>query len=145
MSASRIEWTEVTWNPVTGCTKISAGCQNCYAERMARRLQAMGQPNYRRGFEVATHEHMLDRPLTWSRPCMVFVNSMGDLFHEAVPREFVERVFETMEMADWHEFQVLTKRADRLAEIAPDLPWPDNVWAGVTVESAEVVGRIDAL
>ena len=99
MSASRIEWTEVTWNPVTGCSKISAGCANCYAERMARRLQAMGQPNFARGFQVTTHEEMLERPLSWARPSTVFVNSMSDLFHEDVPADFVSRVFATMDAA----------------------------------------------
>ena len=145
MSASRIEWTEVTWNPVTGCSKISAGCANCYAERMARRLQAMGQHNYARGFQVSTHEHMLERPLAWRRPCTVFVNSMSDLFHDAVPAEFIERVFGTMHAAHWHTFQVLTKRSGRLGTFAPGLPWPRNVWAGVSVESADYVYRIEDL
>jgi protein gp37 len=142
---SQIEWTESTWNPVTGCTKVSRGCANCYAERMARRLQAMGQANYRNGFRVTTHEHALDLPLGWRRPQTVFVNSMSDLFHEDVPLEFIRRVFDVMERADWHLFQVLTKRAERLAELAPLLPWPRNVWMGVTVESADYVGRIDHL
>ena len=145
MSASRIEWTEVTWNPVTGCSKISAGCANCSAERMARRLQAMGQPNYARGFQVTTHEGMVDRPLTWTRPSTVFVNSMGDLFHEDVPADFVERVFATMNAAPRHTFQVLTKRSGRLAALASVLPWPGNVWAGVSVEAADYVRRIDDL
>ena len=145
MSASRIEWTEVTWNPVTGCSRISAGCVNCYAERMARRLQAMGQPNYARGFQVATHEQMVDRPLARTRPSTVFVNSMGDLFHEDVPADFVARVFATMDAAHWHTFQVLTKRSGRLAALAAVLPWPGNVWAGVSVESGDYVRRIDDL
>jgi protein gp37 len=145
MSTSRIEWTEVTWNPVTGCSKISAGCANCYAERMARRLRAMGQSNYARGFEVTAHEHMLDRPLAWRRPCTVFVNSMSDLFHEAVPDEFIQRVFATMRAADWHQFQLLTKRSGRLRRLACHLEWPANVWAGVSVESADYVWRIDDL
>lgn len=145
MSASRIEWTEVTWNPVTGCSKISAGCANCYAERMARRLQAMGQPNYARGFQVTTHEEMLDRPLAWTRPSTVFVNSMSDLFHEDVPADFIARVFATMDAAQRHTFQVLTKRSGRLAALAPSLPWSNNVWAGVSVESADYVHRIDDL
>ena len=145
LSASRIEWTEVTWNPVTGCSKVSAGCANCYAERMARRLQAMGQPNYARGFQVATHEQMVDRPLAWTRPSTVFVNSMGDLFHEDVPADFVSRVFTTMDAAYRHTFQVLTKRSGRLAALAPVLPWPGNVWAGVSVEAADYVHRIDDL
>jgi len=145
LSASRIEWTEVTWNPVTGCSKISAGCANCYAERMARRLQAMGQPNYARGFRVTTHEGMLERPLAWTRPSTVFVNSMGDLFHEDVPTHFITRVFATMDAARRHTFQVLTKRSGRLATLAPVLPWPANVWAGVSVEAADYVHRIDDL
>jgi protein gp37 len=145
VSASRIEWTEVTWNPVTGCTKVSAGCANCYAERMARRLRAMGQPNYALGVEVATHEHMLERPLSWRRPCTIFVNSMSDLFHEAVPDEFIRKVFATMRAAEWHQFQVLTKRAERLAELAPTMHWPDNVWVGVSVESSDYAHRIDWL
>ena len=145
VSTSRIEWTEVTWNPVTGCSKVSAGCANCYAERMARRLQAMGQPNYVRGFQVATHEQMVERPLAWTRPSTVFVNSMGDLFHEAVPADFVARVFATMDAAHRHAFQVLTKRSGRLAALVPNLPWPSNVWAGVSVEAADYVHRIDDL
>lgn len=140
-SNSAIEWTEATWNPVTGCTKVSAGCANCYAERMARRLKAMGQPNYVDGFAVRTHEHMLELPLTWKRPQVVFVNSMSDLFHEAVPFEFIERVFAVMRRADWHTFQVLTKRSVRLRELAPFLDWPDNVWMGVSVEDARALRR----
>lgn len=145
MSTTTIEWTETTWNPVTGCSKISPGCQHCYAERMAKRLQAMGQPNYRDGFAVRAHEHMLRLPSSWSKPRMVFVNSMGDLFHEEVPVEFIKRVFHAMEETPRHTYQLLTKRADRLAEIAPLLDWPDNVWMGVTVEDNERVTRIDRL
>jgi protein gp37 len=145
VSTTTIEWTEVTWNPVTGCSKVSPGCLNCYAERMARRLQAMGQPNYRDGFAVRTHEHMLEVPLSWTRSRMVFVNSMGDLFHEEVAIDFIKRVFETMERTPWHTYQLLTKRAERLAEVAPLLPWPDNVWMGVTVEDNERLGRVDQL
>jgi protein gp37 len=142
---SAIEWTESTWNPVTGCTRISPGCAHCYAERMARRLQAMGQPNYKRGFQVTLHEQALDLPLRWKKPQMIFVNSMSDLFHEDVPVDFIRRVFAVMEEASWHRFQVLTKRSDRLAELATALPWPDNVWMGVTVENAELMPRIDHL
>ena len=144
-SQSRIEWTESTWNPVTGCTKISAGCAHCYAERMAKRLQAMGQPNYRGGFRLAMHEHVLGRPLRWRKPQRVFVSSMSDLFHEGVPLAFIQRVFDVMERARWHRFQVLTKRSGRLADLAPSLPWPDNVWMGVTVESRDYLFRIDEL
>lgn len=145
MRQSKIEWTESTWNPVTGCTKLSAGCLNCYAERMAKRLQAMGQPNYRHGFKVTCHPKALELPLTWKRPQMVFVNSMSDLFHEAVPVRFIERVFATMNQARWHCFQILTKRAERLKELAPSLEWPANIWMGVTVENTDCVKRIDAL
>lgn len=144
-NSSKIEWTQSTWNPVTGCTKISSGCAHCYAERMAKRLQAMGQPNYVRGFEVATHEGALELPLRWKRPQRIFVNSMSDLFHEQVPFEFIGRVFAVMEEASWHRFQVLTKRSTRLAKLAPLLPWPDNLWMGVTVESADFTFRIDDL
>jgi protein gp37 len=140
-----IEWTQTTWNPVTGCTKVSPGCANCYAERMARRLQAMGQANYANGFRVTTHEHMLTRPLEWRDGQRIFVNSMSDLFHKDVPTTFIRRVFDVMVRADQHVFQVLTKRSERLAELAPSLPWPDNVWAGVSVESAEYVCRMDDL
>ena len=142
---SAIEWTESTWNPVTGCTKISPGCAHCYAERMARRLKAMGQPNYARGFEVAVHEHALDLPLKWKKSQTIFVNSMSDLFHEDVPTEFIQRVFDVMNQADWHLYQVLTKRSDRLLDLSPLLPWAQNIWMGVTVESEDYVPRIDDL
>ena len=142
---SQIEWTESTWNPVTGCTKVSPGCAHCYAERMTRRLKAMGQPNYRNGFRVTTHEQALNLPLAWKKPQAVFVNSMSDLFHEDVPADFIRRVFDVMRQADQHIFQVLTKRSGRLAELAPLLPWPTNVWMGVTVESGDYVHRIDDL
>ena len=145
MAVSKIEWTEVTWNPVTGCTKLSEGCRNCYAERMARRLQAMGQESYRDGFRVACHESMLERPLSWRTPRVVFVNSMSDLFHEAVPIEFIERVFDVMARARQHTFQILTKRAERLAALAPRLEWPSNVWMGVTVEHETCRERIEHL
>lgn len=143
--ASKIEWTDETWNPVTGCTKISPGCKHCYAERMAARLQAMGQPNYRRGFALSLHPHALDLPLRWRKPQVIFVNSMSDLFHEDVPEEFIQRVFATMVRADWHRYQVLTKRAERLAELSPRLPWPGHVWMGVSVENADYAWRIDRL
>jgi protein gp37 len=145
MAATTIEWTEATWNPVTGCTKVSPGCQHCYAERMARRLQAMGQPHYARGFEVACHEDALLLPLRWKKPRRIFVNSMGDVFHSRVPEEFVRDVFEVMARADQHCFQLLTKRAARLAELARRLPWPSNVWVGVSVETADYLGRLDHL
>jgi protein gp37 len=142
---SSIEWTESSWNPVTGCTKVSAGCAHCYAERMAKRLQAMGQPNYVDGFGVRMHPKMLDVPLSWKKPQTIFVNSMGDLFHAQVTDSFIRRVFATMKAAHWHRFQVLTKRAERLAALAPTLDWPENVWMGATVESHDVVHRIDSL
>ena len=142
---SSIEWTESTWNPVTGCTKVSSGCAHCYAERMAFRLQAMGQANYKNGFRVTTHEHALALPLRWRKPQTIFVNSMSDLFHEDVPLDFIRRIFAVMEEAFWHRFQVLTKRSSRLAELAPILPWPENVWIGVTVENNDCTYRIDHL
>ena len=142
---SSIEWTEATWNPVTGCTKISDGCKNCYAERMAVRLQAMGNRNYKNGFRVTLQWHMLDLPLSWKKPKLVFVNSMSDLFHVKVPTDYIQRVFSVMERASHHTFQVLTKRADRLLQIASDLPWPANVWVGVSVENEKVAWRIDDL
>ncbi len=142
---SGIEWTEATWNPVTGCTKVSPGCKHCYAERMAARLQAMGQPNYARGFAVTLQPHMLELPLRWKKPQTVFVNSMSDLFHESVPLTYVRRVFEVMARAHWHRFQVLTKRAERLAALAPQLEWAPNIWMGVSVESDRYRGRIEQL
>lgn len=145
MGKSSIEWTESTWNPVTGCTKISQGCKHCYAERMAERLQAMGQANYRNGFRLTLQPQILELPLQWKRPQRIFVNSMSDLFHEAVPLEYIQCVFDVMRRADWHRFQVLTKRADRLVASDPCLEWPHNVWMGVSVESSDHVGRIDDL
>ena len=142
---SQIEWTESTWNPVTGCSKISPGCANCYAERMAKRLRAMGQPNYANGFKVTTHEHALRLPLGWKKPQVIFVNSMSDLFHREVSLGFIRKVFETMAAAHRHIFQVLTKRSERLRDIASKLPWPDNVWMGVSVETADYLPRIDDL
>lgn len=142
---SAIEWTESTWNPVTGCTKVSPGCLHCYAELMAKRLQAMGQRNYANGFAVTLHPHVLDLPLSWRKPRMVFVNSMSDLFHEAVPDGFIADVFAVMAEASQHTFQVLTKRSERLAEMAADLPWPPNVWMGATIETDVYVHRADHL
>src|SRR5436190_5886179 len=144
-SGSPIEWTESTWNPVTGCAKVSPGCKHCYAERMAERLQAMGQPNYRRGFKLTVQENALELPLKWKKPQRIFVNSMSDLFHKDVPADFIQRVFATMRQASWHRFQILTKRADRLAELSPSIDWPANVWMGVSVESTDYTWRIDHL
>jgi protein gp37 len=142
---SHIEWTEATWNPLTGCTKVSPGCAHCYAERLSLRLKAMGQPNYANGFQLTLHEHMLEVPLRWKKPQAIFVNSMSDLFHAEVPEEFILRVFDVMGRAHWHRFQVLTKRPERLAELDPILPWKPNVWMGVTVENRRFVHRIDLL
>ncbi|MDO9348549.1 MAG: phage Gp37/Gp68 family protein, partial [Anaerolineales bacterium] len=145
MARSGIEWTESTWNPLTGCTKISPGCKHCYAERMAKRLKAMGQPNYVNGFKLTMHEHVLEKPLEWKTPQVVFVNSMSDLFHKDVPLEFIQRVFDVMKRAHWHHFQVLTKRSERLAELSPYLEWTDNIWMGVSVETKDYIYRIDDL
>ncbi len=142
---SSIEWTDSTWNPVTGCTKISPGCKHCYAERMAIRLAGMNQPRYRNGFEVTLQPDLVRLPLRWRQPRVIFVNSMSDLFHEDVPEPFIAEVFDTMIAAHWHTFQILTKRADRLGEIAPHLPWPINVWMGVSIESPRYVSRIEPL
>ena len=142
---SRIEWTESTWNPVTGCTKISPGCKHCYAERMARRLQAMGQPNYSNGFNPTIHERTLDLPLSWKKPQRIFVNSMSDLFHKDIPDEFILKIFDVMKRAHWHLFQVLTKRSERLLELNPRLQWADNIWMGVTVENQDCAFRIEHL
>jgi len=154
MSRSRIEWTEVTWNPTTGCDRVSTGCDHCYALTLAKRLKGMGSAKYQNdgdprtsgpGFGVATHEQTLTAPLRWRDPRVVFVNSMSDLFHARVPAEFVARVFAVMAATPQHTYQVLTKRATRLRRLAPDLPWPANVWMGVSVENADVVARVDEL
>jgi protein gp37 len=142
---SAIEWTETTWNPLTGCTKISPGCKHCYAERMALRLQAMGQANYANGFRLTLQEHMLEVPLRWRKPRLVFVNSMSDLFHKDTPEDFIFRVFDVMRRASWHVFQVLTKRSDRLRKLSRRIDWPDNLWMGVSVERADYTFRIDDL
>ncbi|HNW81237.1 MAG TPA: phage Gp37/Gp68 family protein [Methanoregulaceae archaeon] len=142
---SGIEWTETTWNPVTGCTKISPGCKHCYAERMAHRLQAMGQPNYQNGFKVTLHERMLPLPLEWRKPRMIFVNSMSDLFHKEVPTSFIKKTFDVMHKASWHTFQLLTKRSDRFREIEETIRIPKNVWLGVSVECEDYLYRIDDL
>lgn len=142
---SAIEWTGSTWNPLTGCTKISPGCQHCYAERMARRLQAMGQPHYTNGFKLTMHEDALELPLRWKEPQTIFVNSMSDLFHEDAPEAFIHRVFEVMRRASWHRFQILTKRAERLADLSPALDWAENIWMGVSVERREYTFRLDYL
>ncbi len=145
MSKSKIEWTETTWNPVTGCSKISEGCKNCYAERMSARLKAMHSKNYQNGFEVTCHPHALDTPLSWKTPRMVFVNSMSDIFHDSVPDSFVKEIFNTMKLSTHHTYQLLTKRPERLAEIDKIIKWQDHIWMGVTVESGQYKDRIDYL
>ena len=142
---SSIEWTEMTWNPVTGCTRISQGCKNCYAERIAKRLQAMGAKRYVNAFKLSLHEDLIDAPRRWKQPRLVFVNSMSDLFQESIPVEFIARVFGTMEECPQHTFQVLTKRSGRLRRLASKLPWPRNLWMGVSVEDARVIHRVSDL
>lgn len=142
---SHIEWTEMTWNPVTGCSKVSQGCKFCYAERMAKRLKAMGVERYNNGFTLTLHEELLEEPFNWIKPRVIFVNSMSDLFHEGVPLEFIQRVFDTMVNCPQHTFQILTKRSERLKKLASHLPWPKNVWMGVSVENADVLHRISDL
>ena len=142
---SSIEWTESTWNPLTGCTKVSPGCKHCYAERMAKRLHAMGQPNYANGFKLTLHPQALEIPLSWKKPQMIFVNSMSDLFHKDVPAAFIQQVFDVMHRAHWHTFQVLTKRSERLLELDQQIEWPDTVWMGVSVENQDYTFRIDHL
>jgi protein gp37 len=145
MATTSIEWADCTWNALTGCTKISPGCKNCYAERMSKRLKLMGQPNYQNEFDLTLHPHMLELPLKWKTPKRVFVNSMSDLYHKDVPEEFIGRVFDTMNRAHWHTYQILTKRADRLEELSPRLPWAPHIWQGVSVENADYTFRIDHL
>ena len=146
MSAnSTIEWTETTWNPVTGCTKISHGCKFCYAERMSKRLRAMGVDKYRHGFTTTAHPSVLEHPLKWREPRLVFVNSMSDLFHESVPTTFIQSVFETMNKVPQHTFQVLTKRPPRVAQLDGKLNWTPNIWLGTSIESEDWLGRLEPL
>ena len=145
MAQSSIEWTELTWNPTTGCTKISQGCKFCYAEVMTRRLKAMGIEKYKDGFKVRTHPETLRIPYTWKSSKVVFVNSMSDLFHEDIPLDFIKQVFKVMNDNGQHIFQVLTKRAERLLEVHKELKWSHNIWMGVSVEDEKVVDRIDLL
>jgi protein gp37 len=142
---SHIEWTDATWNPVTGCTKISPGCKHCYAERLAKRLKAMGQGNYRNGFEITLQPQMLQVPLKWRTPKRIFVNSMSDLFHIDVPLSYIKDVFGVMTKANWHQFQILTKRSQRLRELSGELPSSPHIWMGVSVENSDYVERIDDL
>lgn len=142
---SQIEWTDATWNPVTGCTKVSPGCAHCYAETFAERFRGVRGHPYESGFDLTLRPERLDLPLSWKRPRLIFVNSMSDLFHEDVPDTFVAAVFSTMLRADWHRFQLLTKRPARAAALAERLPWPDNVWLGTSVENNRWTSRIDEL
>lgn len=142
---SSIEWTEMTWNPVTGCTKISPGCKHCYAERMSKRLHSMGMHKYRNGFSLTTHNNALEEPLRWKKPRLVFVNSMSDLFHKAVPSSFIESVFDVMNRAKQHTFQVLTKRPGRAALLSRRLTWTPNIWLGASIESEKWLGRLAPL
>ena len=142
---SKIEWTDATWNPVTGCNKVSPGCKLCYAERLSKRLKATGMVKYRNGFEVTCHPDALEIPLRWRKPRTIFVNSMSDLFHYQVPDQFVRDVFGVMEQAYWHRYQVLTKRPERVAELNAMLPWPSQIWLGVSVESDRYLHRSDLL
>ena len=144
-SNSHIEWTEDTWNPVTGCDIVSPGCKFCYAERMSKRLQAMGIPKYRNGFKLTIHPELVDEPRKWRSPRLVFVNSMSDLFHPDVPLDFVKNVFKVMAETPQHTYQVLTKRAERLLEISLELSWTENIWMGVSVETSAYKNRIDCL
>jgi protein gp37 len=144
-TVSAIEWTEMTWNPVTGCTKISQGCKHCYAERMAKRLYAMGVDRYKNGFEPTLHTDLIELPLRWRKPRVIFVNSMSDLFQDEVPEDFIRKVFSTMVACPQHTFQILTKRSSRLRSLAKSLPWTNNIWMGVSVEDARAVSRIEDL
>lgn len=144
-SDSAIEWTNSTWNPVTGCTKVSPGCKHCYAERMANRLKEMGVIKYQDGFSPTIHPDTLNIPLKWKKPQVIFVNSMSDLFMDEIPEEFIVSVFDVMKRSHWHTFQVLTKRSERLMDLSPKLPWPENIWMGVSVENADYIFRIDHL
>lgn len=145
MNKTKIEWTEITWNPITGCTKISEGCKNCYAEKLSNRLKAMGTPKYEAGFSLSIHPETLNEPFSWKKPKVVFVNSMSDLFHEDVPLSFIQEVFGVMNNNPRHIFQVLTKRADLLEQYTSLLNWTENIWMGVTVESFRHYDRTDHL
>lgn len=142
---SAIEWTQATWNPVTGCDKVSPGCAHCYAEAFAERWRGIKGHPYEQGFDLRLWPHRLDQPLRWKRPRLIFVNSMSDLFHEDVPEDFIHAVFDVMGRASQHTFQILTKRHERLADLAPDLSWHPNVWMGVSVENRRFVHRADHL
>jgi len=145
VTKSKIEWTEATWNPITGCTKVSDGCQNCYAEKMANRLYEMGNHRYKNKFNVTVHPELIEQPLKWHKPRIIFVNSMSDLFHEKVEFSYIKAIFNVMNKAKQHIFQILTKRTERLANCAPLLPWSDNIWQGITIENAKYLHRIENL
>ena len=142
---SSIEWTNMTWNPVTGCTKVSQGCKHCYAERMAKRLKAMGMERYKNGFKLTLHPDLIELPKKWKKPRLIFVNSMSDLFHEKVPLKFIEQIFTTIKECPQHTFQVLTKRSERLSQVAGSLEWPENLWMGVSIEDDRVIQRVHDL
>jgi protein gp37 len=142
---SAIEWTQATWNPVTGCDKVSPGCAHCYAETFAERFRGVPGHPYSQGFDLKLWESRLRLPMSWQQPRVIFVNSMSDLFHEGIPTTYIDAVFEVMTKAHWHQFQILTKRHERMAELAPRLPWPSNVWMGVSIENRRFVHRADYL
>lgn len=143
--SSKIEWTEATWNPITGCSKCSAGCEHCYAATLAKRLKAMGNIRYKNGFDVTIHQDLFTRPLDWKKSKMIFVNSMSDIFHEQVDDKTILQLFEIMNQATWHIFQVLTKRPDRLVELSPRIKWTPNIWMGVTIENTASINRCEKL
>lgn len=143
--SSKIEWTEATWNPITGCTKCSAGCEHCYAATLAKRLKAMGNVRYKNGFDVTIHRDLFSRPLEWKKTKMIFVNSMSDIFHEKISDDDILQLFEVMNKANWHTFQVLTKRPDRLIDLSPKITWTPNIWMGVTVENSRALERVEKL
>ena len=145
MSKSKIEWTEKTWNPITGCTKISEGCRHCYAETMSNRLKAMGTAKYSNGFNLTIHEEALKEPFAWKQPTTVFVCSMSDLFHKDVPNSFIDKIMDVIEHTPQHRYQILTKRAERMADYFSSKTIPNNIWTGVTVENSDEKGRIDIL
>ncbi len=142
---STIEWTDSTWNPVTGCTKVSPGCKHCYAETFAERWRGIPGHHFSQGFDLRLWPERVDTPFTWKKPRTIFVNSMSDLFHDEVPLDFIQQVFQTMESAYWHTFQILTKRSDRLADVCHELNWPKNVWMGVSIETADFLWRANDL
>lgn len=143
--STKIEWTEETWNPITGCTKCSAGCEHCYAATFARRLQAMGMSRYRNGFEVTIHRDLFQKPLEWKKSKMIFVNSMSDLFHEDISKKDILAIFDTMNKAKHHTFQVLTKRSKRLLELSENIKWTNNIWMGVSIETKATISRAEDL